>query len=216
MPDAVARPPHRPRLDAELAAGAALADDAVLDGVLITDWDEGSARTEFVELSRSRVDGGTVADSSWRRASVVDCRFDGLDAANSEWIDSGWSRVEAAQCRLTGIRLPGATIADVRFTDCLLEFANLRFAKFTRCAFDRCRLGTADFVGAQLENVSFVDCDLAGAGFANARTTRTSFAGCRLDGLTGVESLRGATIDPLDLFAITQQLAAALGITIAS
>ena len=65
---------------------------------------------------------------------------------------------------------------------------------------------------ARLEAVEFVDCRLAGADFRGARVRASAIRGASLDGVLGVESLRGLRMPWSDAIASAGAMAAALGI----
>lgn len=62
--------------------------------------------------------------------------------------------------------------------------------------------------------MTFTDCELSGAQFRSVSVDAVRINRCVLDGISGVASLAGAVIDPLDLIGLTFELAAALGITV--
>jgi uncharacterized protein YjbI with pentapeptide repeats len=67
---------------------------------------------------------------------------------------------------------------------------------------------------ARLESVAFVDCRLEGADFRDAKLAGCAIRGASLDGVLGVESLRGLRMPWPDVLSSAAALAAALGITI--
>nr|WP_239579027.1 pentapeptide repeat-containing protein [Microlunatus panaciterrae] len=138
------------------------------------------------------------------------------DLANAEFTESGWQRLLVERSRLTGLQLAGCTVQNVRFVDDVIDLSNWRFAKLARVVFERCSLTGSDWNTARLENVLFDSCDLTDAQFSSATTSRTRFQQCTLDGLRGVASLSGSVIDPVNVVDLSLQLAAALGITIAT
>ena len=58
----------------------------------------------------------------------------------------------------------------------------------------------------------FVDCDLSRTDFRGARLQSCELRGVRLDGMAGVERLRGAALPMLDVIDNAATLAAALGL----
>jgi hypothetical protein len=60
--------------------------------------------------------------------------------------------------------------------------------------------------------VRFLDCDLRGAAFHRAQVTESELRRCRLDGIEGVEGLRGAAMELEQLVELAPTLAQALGI----
>ena len=210
------KPPHDLRLGETLrprtVGSEEFAGDLIIEDAVIADLALAGEAAEFAEISGSRFTGGSLADTDWHRSSLVDVALEGVDLANSRFVESLWRRVHLDRCRLTGVVLAGCIVEDAVITGSVLDFANLRFAQFTRVRFEGCTLTGADLVEAQLHDVSFEACDLSTVEFSQAHCQRVRIAGCRLDGLRGVGGLAGATIAPTDLLALTDQLAAALGI----
>lgn len=212
------RPPHAPRLGGTLASAspslAELGDDFVLQDAAWCDAALGGERVEFAELMSVRLARGDLAGSDWYRCAWVDVDAEALDLANALFTESQWRRITLRHSRLTGVQLAGCTLEDAEVRDCVVDLANLRFTTLRRVAFVDCQLRGIEFTSAELSDVSFSGCDLGEVQFSQARCQRVRLSDCRLDGLRGVDGLRGATIAPLDLGALTLQFAAALGIGI--
>jgi hypothetical protein len=83
-----------------------------------------------------------------------------------------------------------------------------------RVAFENVNLREASFLETRLTSVSFSGCDLTGADFRGARLKECTIRGSSLDGVVGVESLRGLTMPWVDLVGSVEALAAALGIEV--
>ena len=75
-------------------------------------------------------------------------------------------------------------------------------------------LHEADFAEARGRWVRFEGCDLTGAGFAGARFDESELRRCTLDGITGVEGLRGAALEWSEIVGLAGTLAAALGLRV--
>ena len=80
--------------------------------------------------------------------------------------------------------------------------------------FDGCLLAQADFREALFRSVRFDGCDLTEADLAGVRIDRCELRGCTLDGLAGLERLRGAAMPWADVVGNAGLLAAALGIRV--
>jgi uncharacterized protein YjbI with pentapeptide repeats len=145
-------------------------------------------------------------------ASVVDLTFRDSDLANLDARRSTATRVLAHRCRATGAMLMGTRLRDVVARDCRADLATFAQATLERVVFEDCVLRDASFAGTRLHSVSFVDCDLHGADFTGARCSRVELRGCRLEGLLGIEGLRGAKLGWSDLLDNATVLAAALGL----
>lgn len=118
------------------------------------------------------------------------------------------------RCRLTGLGVPEGTLSDVRFVDCRVDLAALRLAALERVAFEGCLLRELDLTGARLTDVRFEGCDLRLAEFGGARATRLELRGCEVEGLGGVDGLRGALMTWPDAMGLLGPLVAAAGIVV--
>jgi uncharacterized protein YjbI with pentapeptide repeats len=165
-----------------------------------------------VELDEVELDGADLRGLEAPRLELRDCRFVDCDLANVVARGASLLRVEVRDCRATGLRCADATLADVRFAATRGDLAAFRFARLTRVAFDGCVLRELDLHGAHLDAVTFLDCDLTGAVLTGATLRDVDLRRCALDGLVGVEHLRGATIERDAVHALGEAMAAALGI----
>lgn len=210
------RAPASPKLPDDLAVAESLHTDTAVERSSYHDVDLGAAEFELTDLGECRVHSSRWATTRWRRCVFSDCVIDESDLGNAVFVDCGWQRMAVTRSRLTGLDVSACTLQNLRFTGCALDLSNWRFAKVRNAVFEGCKLSGADFGSASMSDVRFVDCDLTGAEFREVRLDRARFEACTLDGIGGVTSLAGATIDPLDLIGLSHQLAEALGITIAS
>jgi uncharacterized protein YjbI with pentapeptide repeats len=90
----------------------------------------------------------------------------------------------------------------------------LAFSKLRRVVFERVDLAEASFLEAQLEGVTFIDCKLAGTDFRAVKLKGCAIRGTSLDGVVGVDSLRGIAMPWVDVLDSAAALAAALGINV--
>lgn len=104
----------------------------------------------------------------------------------------------------------------VLVTDSSLELASPAFAQLRNVVFERVKLSEASFMEARLESVEFIACELAGADFRRVELKGCSIRGSSLDGVVGVEYLKGLAMPWPDLLASTGALATALGIIVES
>ena len=115
---------------------------------------------------------------------------------------------------MVGFSFAHGELENVRLIDCSRELASLALARLRNVSFERVNLAETSFMEAQLEAVEFVDCRLAGADFRGARVRASAIRGASLDGVLGVESLRGLRMPWSDAIASAGAMAAALGIVI--
>jgi len=129
--------------------------------------------------------------------------------------ESGWQDTTLAGCALAGVQAFSSALRRVTFLGGKLDSVNFRGAVFTDVIFDDCVLRDADFGGATLLRVSFAGCTLTGADFTKAACTEVDLRGAQLGITAGYESLRGVTIDSVQLVTLAPYLARHLGITVA-
>jgi uncharacterized protein YjbI with pentapeptide repeats len=195
-PSKTPNPPEPPRLE----------DD--LEDVDVAELAPGStverARLADPELTGARLRGVRLLDVAVQRGNL----------ANTAAPELTLRRVEIAGARLTGAQWTAGTIADTTFRDCRIDLATFAATTFERVVFDGCLLAQADFRDALLRSVVFERCDLTEADLAGVRIDRCELRGCTLDGLAGVERLRGAAMPWPDVVGNAALLAAALGIRV--
>jgi uncharacterized protein YjbI with pentapeptide repeats len=185
-----AQAPFPPDLDLELPPLDAVSGESVV-GARIAHADLGGARLPLrlvdVELSSCN-----LANVKARGASLVRCVLRG--------------------CRLTGASFAESRLTDVLFEDCRVDLAAFTGATLERVTFEGCRMTQADLQEVACESVRLLACDLGECDLTGARFKRSELRRCELDGLRGVERLRGVGVGWDDLVGLAPTLAAALGI----
>ena len=191
------RPPDAPRLedaaDEPFAAGA-LGPGATVEGARLVDADLSGARLRGLRLTDVAIERGNLANSAAPELSA--------------------RRIVVVGARLTGAQWTAGTIGDAVFRDCRIDLATFAGTTFDRVTFDGCLLAQADFRDALLRSVRFERCDLTEADLGGVRIDRVELRGCSLDGVSGIERLRGAAMPWADVVGHAGVLAAALGIRV--
>jgi uncharacterized protein YjbI with pentapeptide repeats len=187
--------PQAPRLDGEVAE-LAHAPEGVASFT--------EARLVDLDLSGAKLAGLRLADVIVDRGNL----------ANLVAPELSLRRVAVTGARLTGVQWTRGTITDTVFRDCRIDLATFAGTTFERTTFDGCLLAQTDFREALLRSVRFDHCDLTEADLLGVRIDRCELRGCTLDGLTGVERLRGAAMPWVDVVGNAGLLATALGIRI--
>ena len=190
------RSPEAPRFEdePEPIADVALDAGAALDEVRLLDAELGGARVPGLRMTDVAVERGNLANLAAPEASMRRVTFTGT--------------------RLTGAQWTRGSIADAVFRDCRIDLATFAGTTFERVAFEGCLLMQADFREALLRHVRFDRCDLSEADLAGLRLDRCELRGCTLDGLSGLERLRGAAMPWADVVGSADAFATALGIRI--
>lgn len=171
-------------------------------------------RLHDLELREVRL---AATDLSGRVASGLTLRD--VEIREGDWStlradQASLTRVTASGLRGTGVELGESTLRDVSLSECRLDLSSFRHATLERVVFRDCRLDEADFYGATMASVLFERTTLVGAGVEAAAFDRCELRGCELEGLRGVERLRGVRMPWPDVVQIAGLLAAATGIEI--
>lgn len=126
------------------------------------------------------------------RATLRDVLVSGSRIGSVEFYDNHWQSVRFVGCKLGFVNLRGAEVRDIRFTDCTIEELDLGNAKAERVAFEQCDVRSLDVTGARLGDVDLRGLDLAA--------------------IAGIEGLKGATMDGMQVALLATTLASHLGI----
>lgn len=201
-----------PDLPAELERRSIDDGDVELSGALV---EAGSVRAGRIRITESELRGVVFEADAATRLTLVDVVLRDCGLANLDGREGAIRRVTAGQCRLVGLDAGGSDITDLRVADSSLELASFAGARLRDSVFERVNLSEASFQEARLDHVEFVDCELAGADFHRVRSAGCLIRGSSLNGVTGLDGLRGVRMPWSDVLASAPALAGALGIEIA-
>ncbi len=162
------------------------------------------------EFSGVSFGGGRLRKSRFTNVTMTQVRLVAVDLA-----ETGWQDTVLDGCALAGVQAFSCALRRVRIKDAKLDSVNFRGAMFTDVMFEDCVLRDVDFGGATLLRVSFPGCTLADADFSKVTCTDVDLRGARLGISAGYDSLRGATIDSVQLVALAPFLARHLGLVVA-
>jgi uncharacterized protein YjbI with pentapeptide repeats len=167
-----------------------------------------------VRVRESELDGLAFAPGTAPGLTLLDVVVRGCGLSNLDGREGLMSRVEIRGSQLVGFGFTRGEVRDLRVVDSSLQLASFASAKLTNVIFERVNLAEASFMDARLEAVAFVDCRLDGADFRRAVVRACAIRGASLDGVLGIESLRGVRMPLADVVGSAGALAAALGIVI--
>lgn len=207
-------PPDLPELEIRQLDSVVQAGDLMLDGALVEHDGIERVRADRVVVTESELRGVALEADDAPGLRLSDVILRACDLSNVDGREGSLRRVEIHGSRLTGFGLAGGTAQDVRILDSSLALACLAFSKLRDVIFERVDLTEASFMEAELERVIFIDCKLAGTDFRGARLKGCTIRGTALDGILGIESLRGITMPWQDVIDSAAALAAALGISV--
>jgi uncharacterized protein YjbI with pentapeptide repeats len=163
-----------------------------------------SSRLVDVELAGGRELGWALSDVIVERGNL----------ANLVARELTLSRVVFTGARLTGVEWTRGRLTDVVFRDCRIDLATFAGTTFDRVTFDGCLLGQAELREALLRSVRFDHCDLTEADLTGVRIDGCELRSCTLDGMTGVDRLRGAAMPWGDVVGHAGLFATELGIRV--
>jgi uncharacterized protein YjbI with pentapeptide repeats len=165
-------------------------------------------------ISEARVADADLSGARVAGLRLVDVAVDRGNLSNLAAPELLLRRVVITGARLTGVQWTRGTIADTVFRDCRIDLATFAGTTFERTVFDDCLLAQTDFREGLLRSVRFDRCDLTEVDLTGLRIDRCELRDCMLDGLTGLERLRGAAMPWADIVGNAALLAAALGIRV--
>lgn len=148
------------------------------------------------------------------RVTFGDCRIEEVNAPVLEAPDSGWWNTEVIGGRIGSAELFGATFRSVKFERAKLGYLNLRRAKIKDVLFQDVHIEEFDAGTASLERVSFIDCTIDTLVLNGAKLKDVDLRGARLRTLSGISSLKGATVSYEQLIDLAPILAAELGLRV--
>lgn len=213
-PPPLPRPAAVPESLREIALERLVAE-TVLEQVTLGDSDLSGAHAAGAAVRESRLRGTRLAEAQLEGLEFADVELIGCDLANLRaGPQCGWIRVRADNCRMTGLTFTDGVLRDVTLRGCRIDLASFGGARLQRVSFEECNLSQTDFLEAELEAVRFTDCDMTAADLRGSRLRRCELRGNRLDGLLGIERLRGAAMPWVDIVGAAGLWAQALGISV--
>ena len=205
----------QPHLSPQLQpAGLAELLDGDLETMVVGDVDATNCAITAADLSDVRLEKVLLTAGQCERVNARDVVVKNSDFSATNVSNGSWNRVEFSGCRMTGVDFSKSALHDVVFKSCLLNMANLRFADLRRVSFVDCTMSEADFLGARLVDVTFETSDLEKAVFETASCTRVDLRTSQLTDIVGWKSLKGATIDSVQLMGAAPYLANELGVIV--
>ena len=194
----------------------ALARDESLTGFTAVNQDLSKFRVKALSITEARLEKIVAIEADFEKVSLSDVVFLHCNLTAANCAEASWRRVQLNSMRCSGLKLQTSTLKDVVFEDCKLDLSNFRFSKLKIIRFKDCVLDEADFYSAELENVQFQGCSLSKAEFSAAKCKAVDLRTSEITEVLGVEGLAGATIDSVQLIAISQCLAQAFKINVSN
>lgn len=180
-------------------------DLAEVDSSLATYLDSSLTRANFgaaevpVDFTGARFSGSKIEDSradTWTmpRGSFIHTEISGTRIGAGVFHDSVWEKVVVNNCRISYLNLRSAKLTDVEFRDCVIDEIDFDRAKVSRMSFPGSTVGVLQCEGSRLGSVDL--------------------RGLQPHKIAGVHSLRGATIDEMQLMLFAELFASELGVNV--
>jgi uncharacterized protein YjbI with pentapeptide repeats len=179
--------------------------DTALPGIEARSLGFVESRLEAIDLSGARLTAMFLSECELHRCDLSNAVLRAASARHTK-IEGG---------RLTGLSWTAGQLYGVTFADCRADLSTFEGTKFEHVTFERCDLREADFRAARFQAVEFRDCDLTRADLGNARFSgKSTMSACTLDGLRGVDRLRGVAMPWADIVASAAVFAGELGLRV--
>ncbi|MGA9920687.1 MAG: pentapeptide repeat-containing protein [Candidatus Dormiibacterota bacterium] len=165
-------------------------------------------------IDGARITATDLSESRFVRPSVGDAIFDDCNLANAHWSESALTRVAFRECQMTGFDANASALIDVHFWRCKLSLSSFRFLVSAKVQFTDCEMDGTDFHGVDLRRCRFDRCILTGSLFHGANADCLDLRSSALAAVQGIDGLRGALIDQLQLLELAESLAAHAGLLV--
>ena len=188
--------------------------ESTVEGRRFADVDLSDIDLGGTTISECDLDGLHAAELRMGGARILETRLARLDAPVLRGARSTWRDVVLDGGRIGSAELYDSGVTAVRISGCKLGFVNLRGAKLTDVVFEDCRIDELDLGGARVSRVAFPGCSIGTLALQRAELSDTDLRGADLSEITGVEGLRGATIDSAQLSLLAPLLARTAGLRV--
>lgn len=207
-----------------------------LDAIVLVDLTDGDpesleARESYDGLRFVSADlsGRALAAASFSECEFLDLSANGCDLRSASFVETRVERLDAPtltapRSRFRDVVLQGSRIGSAEFYDvswqsvhvsnCKLGFVNLRCAELRDVLFTDCTIDELDLGAATAHRVSFVNTTITSLDVTRARLEHVDLRGAELSSLTGIDGLRGATVNPYQVADLATMFARHFGITI--
>lgn len=171
------------------------------------------------DLTASRFSGCEFSAITWTETELRSCHFAEtlisdsyasiLPAPRTTWHDvlierPRWGSAELFDSELNSVHILGGKI----------DFLNLRNARLDDVLIEGAMIGELDFGSAKLNRVAFTGCRIGLLDLNRATCADVDLRGADFAGIAGIEGLRGATVDDLQLSLLGPLFAAHIGLKI--
>jgi uncharacterized protein YjbI with pentapeptide repeats len=192
------------------------------------------ALTERESWQRLRFAGIDLSRRSLGWTGFTECQFhevraDDVDLKESAFVQCAFSRLTASTFsvpvgRMRSVRFSDSRIGalvsyeagwqSVHFVGVKIGFLSLRRAKVQDLLFTNCEIEEIDFSNARVSRVGFADTQVNGLTLTGSKLQHVDLRSLELKQITGLESIRGATLTPEQVLELAPVFARMYGILI--
>lgn len=191
-----------------------LTNDQTVEDSLFSKLDVNQVDAIDTKIFNSKISGCTILDSNFQGSRWRDVVVESTNLSTTKNSDCIISRVKFDSCRLQGIDFNVSELSDVVFINCNLDLSNFRRAKLRRIKFENCSLVDADFMSCGLRDIIFDGFDLEQANFDESIKKDVDMSNSQIINIKNIGSLKGVTIDSMQLISLAPELARILGIKV--
>ena len=191
-----------------------LRDDDTLSEASIDSESFTGLKLKQLHISESLLVKSDFSHIAIEHLDVLDVALKGCNFTASKFPNSSWhvALIDGARC--SGTMMSNSVFKNVTFKNSKLELVNFRFSRFENIVFEGCTIDDADFYNATLKNVEFINCTINSVTFASARMSNVDISKSHIEGIKGVNSLKGVTISYDQLMQLAASLADEAGIKV--
>jgi uncharacterized protein YjbI with pentapeptide repeats len=183
-------------------------------GIVASEIDLAGKLVPNLTLWESLLDRVVLSSTKLQKLFAKEVVVHDCDLTAAKCPEATLAQVQFTKCRMDGVDLSGADLRDIVFTGCKLDLANFRQSTLKRVRFVDCSLKETDFLNAKLNEVEFSGCIIERTCFDQVTAKKVDLSGSELISLVGWQSLKGVTIDQLQLISASAQIVTALGIIV--
>lgn len=189
-------------------------EDGLLEDVRLFDISADSFVFAGADIRGVVIEKCTLHALQLSRLTARDLQVQNSDISAGSLAGAGINRSQFINCRMSGIDFSQSRLHDVTFRSCKMDVANFRFGDLRRVEFIDCQLNEADFLNATLTDVRFESCTLDRTVFDQTKCKKVDLRTSDITTISGWQSLKGVTIDSVQLTTIAPILAAVIGLNV--
>ncbi|AWI25992.1 pentapeptide repeat-containing protein [Flavobacterium pallidum] len=133
---------------------------------------------DFTDFERCTFNDCDFSASAFVGVTFIDCVFQrcNFDTAKINYVSLRTAHFYQCSFREVNFAMCDKLIFDIRFADCILDFAKFYTLRLKGTTFSGCSLIAVDFMAADVTSCAFPDCNLYRAEFDKAIANKCDFS----------------------------------------